>query len=146
MTYLTLRPTHRSLTRGFDSFFDDFFNAPFISPAAPKTSFSPNVNVSDTDSEVNLTLELPGMEKGDIKVSVAEGILTVSGKREFESEEDSNGCLRCEIGSGSFSRSFTLPDTVNSEKISADYKNGLLEISLPKLEEVKPKQIDVKIG
>jgi len=104
------------------------------------------VMIRETNDNVQLTFELPGMKKDDIKVAVRDGVLTVSGSREFKSESKDDDYVRCEICSGSFSRSFTLPESVNSEKISADYKNGLLEIKLDKLEEVKPKEIEVKVS
>jgi HSP20 family protein len=93
-----------------------------------------------------LTFELPGMDKKDIKVQVKDSVLTVSGKRELKSETKEGNTVRSEIWSGSFSRSFTLPDSINPEKIAADYKNGLLEIRMDKLEEVKPKEIEVRVS
>jgi len=79
-------------------------------------------------------------------VTMHDGLLTVSGRREFKQESKDDSCVRREIHSGEFSRSFTLPDTVDADKIQADYRNGLLEIKLAKLEEVKPKEIEVKVS
>ena len=77
---------------------------------------------------------------------VKDGNLIVSGQREFKTEEKDETFIRTEIRTGSFCRSFTLPETVNAENIGADYKNGILEVRLAKLEEVKPKEIEVKVS
>ena len=145
MTYLTVRPKRDPWTGEIDNWFEDFFRWP-VRGREHQEGFAPKVNVDETKGEVKLTFELPGMDKSDIKVTVQEGILTVSGKREFKQESKDDCCVRREIRSGEFSRSFTLPDTVNGDKITADYNNGLLEIKLAKLEEVKPKEIEVKIS
>ncbi len=143
MTYLV--PTTNRIAREFDSLFNGFFNFPSIRTEM-SCDFMPRVNVKETKDDLTLTFELPGMEKKDVKVMVKDDVLTVSGERNFKSEEKDDGYIRTEISSGSFSRSFTLPDTVDSEKISADYKNGMLEVKLVKKEEVKPKEIEVSVS
>ncbi len=143
MTYLV--PTTNRMAREMDSLFNSFFNFPSFR-TEDSCDFMPRVNIKDTKDNVVLTFELPGMEKKDIKVTVKDDVLTVSGDRNFKSEEKEGGFVRTEISTGSFSRSFTLPDTVDGEKISADYKNGMLEIKLAKREEVKPKEIEVKVS
>ena len=145
MTYLTVRPKRDLWGNEIDNWFEDFFRWP-VRVRENQEGFAPRVNVDETKDEVRLTFELPGMDKKDIKVTVQDGLLTVSGKREFQHESQDDCCVRREIRTGEFSRSFTLPDTVNGDKISADYKNGMLEIKLAKLEEVKPKEIEVKIS
>jgi len=144
MTNIVCRPNRRSALGGFDSLFDEFFNFP-TRPAETRTGFAPRTDIAETDDEITLTFEIPGMEKDDIKVSVANDLITVSGKRESKSEDKNDGYVRREIRAGEFSRSFTLPDTVNRENVSADYKNGLLVVKLGKLEEVKPKEIEVTV-
>jgi len=143
MTYLV--PTTNRMVREMDSLFNSFFNFPSIKTERC-CNFMPRVNIKDTKDDVTLTFELPGMEKKDIKVMVKDNVMTVSGERNLKSEDKDDGYVRSEISSGSFSRSFTLPDTVDSEKVSADYKNGMLEVKLIKKEEAKPKEIEVKIG
>jgi HSP20 family protein len=128
-----------------DSLFNSFFNFPRLR-TDDSCDFMPRVNIKDTKDNVILNFELPGMEKKDIKVTVKDDVLTVSGQRNFKSEEKDNGWVRTEISSGSFSRSFTLPDTVDPEMVNADYKNGMLEIKLSKRPERKPKEIEVNIG
>ncbi|MEW5796361.1 MAG: Hsp20/alpha crystallin family protein [Candidatus Zixiibacteriota bacterium] len=145
MTYLTVRPRRDPWTTEIDNWFEDFFHWP-IRMRDHQDGFLPRVNVAETNDEVRLTFELPGMDKKDIKVTVQDGVLTVSGKRELKNESKGDSVVRREIRSGEFSRSFTIPDTVNSDKIAADYTNGLLEIRLAKLEEVKPKEIEVKVS
>jgi HSP20 family protein len=141
MTYLTVRNNRQGLNRMFDRFFDDWFTAP-----AHQGDFSPKVNIRETSDNVTLMFEVPGIKKDDIKVTVNDDVLTISGKRQFEHEENDNVYLRREIATGEFSRSFTLPETVDADKIAADYNNGLLEIKLARREETKPKEIEVKIS
>ena len=108
--------------------------------------FSPKVNVAEKDDAISLTFELPGMEKSDIKVLVKDDILTVSGERKIETELKSDDSFRSEISSGAFSRSFNLPDTVKTDGVQADYKNGLLYVVLAKKEELKPKEIEIAVS
>jgi HSP20 family protein len=129
----------------FDRMFEDMFRWP-EARVAQREGFAPRVNIHESDDDLSIAFELPGMDKKDIKVTVVDGVLTVSGKREFAGESKDEHYRRHEIRSGEFSRSFTLPDTVNAEKVSADYKNGLLEVRLAKLEEVKAKEIEVKVS
>jgi len=137
-----LTPTRAN--RALDRLIADFWHRPDFD-SEPQSEFVPRVNVIDSPDNLKLTFELPGMGKDDIKIFVKDDVLTVSGERKFESGSESEGSLRREIRSGSFSRSFTLPDSLEVEKIAADYKNGLLEITLPKKEEKKPKEIEVKV-
>lgn len=142
--------TNNRIRSDFDSLFNEFFRFPAVfgagSPTtAERTDFRPRVNVSDSDENLSLTIELPGLDKKDIKVLVRDGVLTISGERQAKTEEKADGYVRREISSGSFSRSFTLPDTVEAEKVSADYRDGLLHVVLPKSEAAKPKEIAVKV-
>ena len=107
--------------------------------------FTPRVNIVETENDVSLTFEVPGMEKGDIKVTVADGVLTVEGERKVESSDNGKNFVRSEFAYGKFCRSFTLPDNFDAGKVSADYKSGLLTVSMPRKEESKPKQIEVKV-
>jgi len=143
MTNLILRPNRTFKT--FDNWFDNLFNYP-VNDVESDNAFIPRVDIKDEKDSVSITFELPGLDKKDIKVLVKDKVLSVSGERSFEKEERENGYLRSEIRSGSFSRSFTLPEYVDDEKIEADYKNGMLVIRMPKVEEVKPKEIDVKVS
>jgi HSP20 family protein len=106
----------------------------------------PPVDIYEDKDGVVLKAELPGMKKDDIDVRVENNVLTMNGQRKREQEVKEDGYYRCERSYGSFSRSFSLPTTVDVKKINASYKDGVLTVSLPKLEEAKPKQIDVKVA
>jgi len=139
-----IRPRQSGLSRAFDPFSDDFFSFPSLFNF-DSARFAPRVDVSETDEKLAFTFELPGMKQEDIKVTVKNDTLTVSGKREERREGKSEQYAHREISSGSFCRSFSLPGTVKTDSIKAEYRNGLLEISLDKLEEVKPREIEVKV-
>lgn len=109
-------------------------------------SWYPPVDVFEDRDAVVLKAELPGMKKEDIDVRVENNVLTLQGERKREKELNENGYSRTERVYGTFCRSFSLPATVDVKKIDASYKDGVLEVTLPKVEEAKPKQIDVKIS
>ena len=108
--------------------------------------FSPRVDIIENDQLVTIILEAPGMEKEAIKIVVDNNVLTLSGERKLHTDIENENILRSEILSGEFNRSFTLPDYIDQEKIKADYKNGLLIVSLPKTEAAKPKEIEVDVN
>lgn len=108
-------------------------------------AWTPAVDIYEDDNEFLLKLELPEMSKEDIRVSLNENVLAISGERRFENEEKRDNYHRVERSYGQFYRSFTLPPNVNVEDINAEYKDGVLRLSLPKREEAKPKQISVAV-
>ncbi|PKK84550.1 MAG: hypothetical protein CVT49_02960 [candidate division Zixibacteria bacterium HGW-Zixibacteria-1] len=146
MTLVRYNPNRwlNTANRDFDSIFDSIFNTPTLR-AEGGCDFMPRVDIIEDKKSIRLEVELPGMEKDQIKVVVEDGVLTISGERKFESEEKDNNYLRSERLYGSFSRSFTLPDNVDSDKISADYKNGVLNVMLTKHEKALPKEIKVDV-
>jgi HSP20 family protein len=109
-------------------------------------AFVPPVDIYEDEHSIQLKLELPGIEEKDLDIKVENNTLTVSGERKFEKEEKEENFHRVERHYGSFSRSFTLPNTVNTDNINASYENGVLKIWMGKREEAKPKQIKVKVG
>ena len=109
------------------------------------TSWNPRTDIVEDTEKFTLKMDLPGIRKDEIKISLVENTLTISGDRRIEREEKNRNYHRVERSSGSFSRSFTLPLTVKAEHIEAGYKNGVLEVYLPKTEEVKPKEITIKV-
>ena len=109
-------------------------------------SFVPAVDVYEDEHTVVLKLEVPGVKQEDLDVQVENQTLTVRGQRAFEKEEKEENFQRIERRYGSFSRSFTLPPTISTESVKADYENGVLKIELAKREEAKPKQIKVGVG
>lgn len=143
MRSLMISPNRFALS--FDKIFDDMFSGS-ADCCNFSEGFSPKVNITETDDQLKLNFEMPGIDKSRVKVTVKNGQLTVSGERNAEQKTETEDFVRSEIFSGQFSRSFTLPKTVRADKIKADYKNGMLLITLPKTEESKPKEIDVSIN
>ncbi len=107
------------------------------------TSWSPSVDIFETEGEIVVKAELPGMERKDITLHLENNVLTLRGARKFEKETKDENYHRIERSYGNFSRSFSIPATVDEEKIRADYKDGVLTIVLPKKEQAKPKQIKI---
>ena len=110
------------------------------------SSFAPAVDVYEDEHQVNLKIDVPGIDEKDIDVRVENNTLTVHGERKIEKEEKEENYRRVERQYGSFTRTFTLPTTVDSEKVSATYDKGVLKVALPKKAEAKPKQIKVNVG
>lgn len=108
--------------------------------------WNPSVDVTEDKDSVLVKAEMPGLNKDDIKISVQDSILTLKGEKKQEKEEKETDYHRIERSYGSFCRSFQLPTTVRADKIKANYKDGVLSITLPKTEEVKPKEIPIGIG
>ena len=107
--------------------------------------WSPAVDVIENENALILKADLPDVDLKDIDVRVENQTLTLKGDRKFESEQNNGGYHRIERNYGTFMRSFTLPSTVENDRVSADYKNGVLTLSIPKREEAKPKQIKVNV-
>ena len=110
------------------------------------TTFAPPVDVYEDEHNITLKIEVPGIDEKDIDVRIENNTLTVHGERKFEEEEKEENYRRVERQYGSFTRTFTLPTTVDTENVSANYDKGVLKISLPKKAEAKPKQIKVNVG
>jgi len=110
------------------------------------TAWAPSVNIYETEHELVVKADLPEVDPKDLDIRVENNILTIRGERKFEKNVNEENYLRVERAYGSFARSFTLANTVNSEAIAADYQNGVLTLSIPKREEAKPKQIKVNVG
>jgi HSP20 family protein len=108
--------------------------------------WAPAVDITEDDKEYLVKAELPELKKEDVKVTVENGELTISGERKFEKEEKNKKYHRVERSYGSFVRSFTLPETVSGEKVNAEFKDGMLTVHLPKDEKAKPKAIEVKLA
>ena len=108
--------------------------------------WAPLVDIVEDDKNYVIKAELPGIKKEEIKVGVQDDVLTISGTRHHEKEEKDKKIHRIERAYGSFMRSFTIPEDSDGEKVSAEFKDGILRVHLPKTEKVKPKQIEVKVG
>jgi len=131
--------------RWLDPFFEDFFSAPSMFNRW-ESEYTPRVDIVEKEDYLSMSFEVPGMDKKDIKVQIKDNILSISGNRESKSEENGDSYVRREIRTGSFCRQFTLPRTVDTSAIKAEYKNGILEVRLDKREEAKPKEIDIKVS
>jgi HSP20 family protein len=125
--------------------FDDFLGRPLMRTEWSEGVWNPSVDVSETKDNVLIKAEMPGLIKDDVKISVQDNMLTLSGEKKQEKEEKETNYHRIESSYGAFSRSFTLPTSVKSDKIKATYKDGVLSITLPKIEEVKAKEIPINI-
>ncbi len=110
------------------------------------TAWAPSVDIYETEHELVVKADLPEVDPKDLDIRVENNILTIRGERKFEKKVNEENYLRVERSYGSFARSFTLANTVNSEAIKADYQNGVLTLSIPKREEAKPKQIKVNVA
>lgn len=129
------------INRTFDNFFGRTEREEWT-----ESRWAPAVDISENKDDLMVNVEVPGMKKEDIKVTIQDGILTVRGERKQEKEEKDKSLHRVERSYGSFCRSFTLPTTVQGDKIKANYKDGVLMIALPKVEEAKPKEISIDVA
>jgi HSP20 family protein len=125
--------------------FDDNFTRS-RSSQAELASWAPAVDIYETENELVVKADLPDMQETDIDVRVEKNTLTIRGERKFSSEVREDNYLRVERSYGAFTRSFSLPNSVNSEAIHAEYHNGVLSVRMPKREESKPKQIKISVS
>ena len=112
---------------------------------APLGDWSPTADILETANEITINAELPGLTEKDVDIQIDNNVLTIKGERTQEKEFEEKGYRRVERAYGKFFRSFTLPVTVEAEKIAATFNNGLLEVHLPKKESAKPKTIKVEV-
>ncbi|MCC7461783.1 MAG: Hsp20/alpha crystallin family protein [Gammaproteobacteria bacterium] len=137
---------------------DDFFNR--MLPGAARTGqrlgigeggrmvveWAPSADISETDKEYLIRAELPGVKKEDVKVTMEQGVITVSGERKQHQEDKGEKFHRVETFQGSFARSFTLPDDVDSAAVSCESREGVLTVHLPKQARRKPTPVEIKVG
>jgi HSP20 family protein len=109
------------------------------------SAFLPAIDVYEDHEALTMTAELPGIEPKDVDLRIENGVLTLKGERKLEKEEKKENYRRVERSYGTFMRTFTLPTTVDGDKVKAEFKNGVLKVMLPKKEESKPKSIKVKV-
>ena len=145
MTYVKTAPF-----AGFKTFQDDFSRAfgdacAGIFDNVQVNTWAPRVDVFENQDIIKLVADLPGVKPEDFKLSVENFKLTLSGERKFEGEEQKENWHRVERRYGAFERSFTLPKTVDVEGVKAEFKEGVLTVSLPKREEIKPRTINVEV-
>lgn len=147
--YRSTRPAHSSLWNmlsDVDSFFDRAMRVSDTG-AADETeksiAFAPRANVEETKDAYFLSFDLPGVKKEDLKIDVRARTISISGERKFEKREDT-GFQRYECVSGTFERSFTVPEGVDSSRVDAVLADGVLRVTLPKSEAEKPRTIEIK--
>jgi HSP20 family protein len=113
---------------------------------ADLATWAPPVDIYETENELVLKTDLPGLQDKDIDVRVEGNMLTIRGERKFEKDVNQDNYLRVERAYGPFTRSFSLPNTVNSENVRAEYRSGVLTLRMAKLEDSKPKQIKISVS
>jgi HSP20 family protein len=128
----------------FNRLFTGMFPRFFEEGEGPMTTWAPAVDIVETDHDLTIKAELPGMDPKDIEARVEGGALYLKGERKFENETNKGNYHRVERSYGSFMRTFSLPTSVDAEKVAAEYKDGVLTLTLPKKEEAKPKTIKVQ--
>jgi len=146
MTLIKLQPKPINVFDDMDSMIHSLFNTDWNFPARNTQDWSPAVDVKETDKLFVISADIPGLTKKDVKVSVANGKLTVSGERAFQTDQESDNYHYRERRFGTFDRSFNLPENVDEEKISASFKNGILNVTIPKHENILPKEREIKVS
>jgi HSP20 family protein len=149
MTVLTRWYPYRELNTLQDRvnrLFHESFSNQSQDDSLATSSFAPAVDVYEDEHNITLKIEVPGIDEKDVDVRIENNVLTVHGERKFEKEEKEENYRRIERQYGSFTRTFTLPSTVNTESVSANYEKGVLKVQLAKKAEAKPKQIKVNVG
>jgi HSP20 family protein len=145
MTLIKWKPAVSNFPTGLSNYFDTFFNDDFFRTPAAFTL--PSVNVVENDNEYRLEVAVPGFGKDDFAIDVDNHLLTISGEKKNETKEEKENYTRREFSYSNFKRSFTLPETVNGENISAAYENGILNVQLPKkMESKKETKKTIKIS
>jgi HSP20 family protein len=134
-----LNTLQTEMNRLFNTFFDEGENG----QRQPGRRWAPAVDLFEREDTLVLKADLPGLGEDDVKIEVHENVLTISGERHADFEDKQNGYYRVERAFGSFSRSLTLPEGVDTDKISASFDNGVLEVTIPKPEQRKPRRIEI---
>lgn len=142
LTRFTLNPRYPSLWRDFDELFKEAVTA---AAEAPEATLTPAADVVETEKAVEIHLDLPGVVPEQIDVKLEGNQLTITAERKVEKAVEQRGYLRRERAQGAFTRSFTLPTTLDGTKPEASYRHGVLTVTLPKKEEVQPRSLKVKV-
>jgi len=134
-----------SLQDEFNKVFNDKLSKRYSGEGISQNTVAPVVDIYEDENKLTIEAELPGLSQKNIDVKVENNTLIIKGEKKFEKEDKKDNYHRIERFYGTFQRSFLLPETVDSEKIKAEYKNGVLDISIPKKPEVKPKQVKIEV-
>ena len=146
MTLIKWTPKPMNVFDEMDDMINSVFKNAWNFPVRGNRNWSPAVDVKESDDSFILTADIPGLTKKDVKINITDGVMPVSGERTMENEKDNDHYHYRERYHGSFSRTFNLPETVNDEKITASFKNGILKVDLPKHENILPKEREIKIS
>lgn len=140
-------PSIFSLHRELDKMFDEFLGT-VAGQSQTTQQWQPRLNIAETEKAYIISAELPGVEEKDITLELREGLLTLSGKREQKTESKDHNFHRIESFYGEFSRQIQLPETIETDKVEAKFKNGVLDVTIPKMAEIKPsaRKIAIKAG
>jgi HSP20 family protein len=133
----------RSLQDEVNRLFSSNLSRAFTDEGIARGAWNPTVDIYENKDHIVLEAELPGMSREDFDLTIENNVITLRGERRFEKKDESDNYHRVERSYGSFTRSFTLPQTVTAENAAAEYKNGVLRVTLPKREEVKARRIEV---
>jgi HSP20 family protein len=134
----------RSLQDEVNRLFSTNLSRAFGDEGIARGAWNPTVDIYENKDQIVIEAELPGMNREDFDLSFENNVITLRGERRFEKKDESDNYHRVERSYGSFTRSFTLPPTVSGEGISAEYRNGVLRVTLPKREEVKARRIEIQ--
>jgi len=146
MTLVRWKPSNACDRYGLDKFFEGFFPAAGRADSGEvETTWSPRTDIAEKKDGFWLEIDLPGLEKDDIQITVQENRLEITGERNRKEETEEDGYRRYERSHGSFRRVFRLPRGTDSAKIESTYNNGVLQVRIPKSEEALPRQIEVKV-
>ena len=146
MTLIKWQPKPMDVFDDMESVIHSIFNTDWNLPARNTQNWSPDVDVKETSNSFVLSADIPGLTKKDIKINVANGRLSISGERSFETDQENDNYHYRERRFGTFDRSFNLPENVDEEKISASFKNGILNVTMPKHENILPKGREIKVS
>jgi HSP20 family protein len=133
----------RSLQDEVNRLFSTNLSRTFGDEGMARGAWNPSVDIYENKDNIVLEAELPGMKREDFDLSIENNVITLRGERRFEKQDDGDNFHRVERSYGSFARSFTLPQTVQTDEVAAEYRNGVLRVTMPKREEVKARRIEV---
>lgn len=132
------------LQREMDELFDEFFERRPARRGLGESDWYPSVDVSEDENEIKVEADLPGMKQKDLDVNIDGNVLTIKGERKREKKTEEEGYYRSERSHGKFQRSFTLPTEIDVDKTKATFKNGVLTLTVPKLQKTKGKRIEIE--
>ena len=135
-----------SYDTAFNRLMNDVFTGFNMQPADQNQGWTPRVDISESTDNFVATVELPGVDKNDLSINVKEGVLSIKGEKKAPAEQEGVNYHRVERSYGEFNREFRLSKNIVADKINAEFTNGVLTLTLPKAEEAKPREIEVKIS